>query len=106
MPVYPTPEDAVYGKLSSGLTDTTISNGVYKFMGCTVLSLNMSIGFNSTPSSLTVTLVEDSDDEFVEPDLPSLHAFSLPKGGVGAKIIYTTPISLTPNAFEPTNVPF
>lgn len=68
----------------------------------------MNLGFNGSASSLNITLVEDtqSGDAFVNPDTPSLWAFSLPKGGIGRPVIYTTPIDLNPDGFAPTNVPF
>src|SRR5688572_21773104 len=109
MPLVPTPEASVYAKLSPGTSDTTIVNGVYKFMGCSVLSVQMTMGFNGVASSLSVTLVEDivKGDNFIAPWVPELHSFSLPKGGVGIPSIYITGApSLHPNAFSPTNVPF
>lgn len=108
MPTFvPTPRAAIYNKNSSGSSDSVFSNNVYKFMGASILSVNMSIGYNGTPSSLSLTLVEDTDngDNFVEPATPSLWGFSLPKGGVGAEMLPTNP-QLQPNAFNPTNVKF
>jgi hypothetical protein len=112
MPTYiPTPEASTHSKTIAGSSDTTYLDGVYKFMGCSVIGVNMSLGYNGTPSSLSVTLVEDiaNSDNFVEPDMPSLWAFSLPKGGLGQPIFYGTgsgTFSFHPNAFNPTNVPF
>ena len=76
-------------------------------MGCSVLSVNVSVGYNSSPSSLSVTLVEDTanGDSFVVPDIPSIWSFSLPAGGVGAPIFYDS-IDLNPTDFNNSNVPF
>ena len=103
-----TPETYTFSKSSPGTSDVTVSNGVYKFMGCSVLSVSMNLGFNGSASSLSVTLVEDTQagDAFVNPDTPSLWAFSLPKGGIGMPVIYTSPVDLNPDGFAPTNVPF
>jgi hypothetical protein len=108
MPNIPNPASATFSKFTTGSSDTTISDGVFKFMGCSVASINMSLGFNGTASSLSLTLVEDkmAGDTFTEPRVPSLHAFSLPKGGIGTPIIYTTGISLDPQDLAASNVPF
>lgn len=133
MATYPTPFAATYSKLSAGLSDATCSSGIYKFLGCTVLSVNASLGFNSTSSSLSVTLVEDSDphedlysqtlggvedldineleglpylsaDNFQTPVIPSIHSFSLPSGGVGTPIYYQS-YDLNQADFYGGNVP-
>lgn len=103
-----TPEQSSYAKSSSGTSDTTIVDGVYKFLGCSILSVSMNLGFNGSSSSLNVTLIEDTQrgDNFIEPIVPSLYAFSLPKGGVGIPILYPGGYDLNPDAFYPTNVPF
>lgn len=69
---------------------------VYKFMGCSVIGANLNIGYNGTPSSLSVTLVEDveSGDSFVQPLMPSLFAFSLPSGGINQPILYPSGVDL------------
>ncbi len=101
-----TPERSKLEKQQKGLSDTKIEAGVYKFMGCDVLSANMTLGFNSTASSLSLNLVEDGK-VWTEPAIPSLWAFSLPKGGPGEKIIYSgTGIDLDPDRYYPQNVPF
>lgn len=81
MAYIPTPYSTQYSKSSPGLSDVTVQNGVFKFMGCTIVSVDVTLGFNSTASSATVTLVEDTDqgDSFVIPTIPSIHAISLPK---------------------------
>ena len=104
-----TPARSILGKLSPGISDAYIDDdGVLKFMGCTVLSINMSLGFNGTASSVSVTLVEDTvnGDKFVEPRIPSLWAISLPKGGVGAPIFVNKNEDLQPDFFFPSNTPF
>lgn len=108
MAFIPTPTAAVYSKASAGTSDVTSSNNVYKFMGCSLLSVSATIGFNGTSSSLNVSLVEDtqSGDSFVVPTMPSVYGFSLPSGGVGQPIFVSNSFSFNPNAFEPTNVPF
>lgn len=134
MATYPTPFAAVYSKLSPGISDTSCASGVYKFMGCTVVGVNASLGFNGTASSLNVTLVEDNDprddlysqslsgimdldigeetnlpflssDSFIPPIVPSLYAFSLPSGGVGQPHLYDT-YNLNQSDFYGNNVPF
>lgn len=84
MAFIPTPEACTYAKGSSGISDTTIVNGVYKFLGASIISANMTLGFNGNASSLSITLVEDTanGDSFINPEMPSLWAFSLPKGGL------------------------
>lgn len=105
----PTPYPSAFSKFSFGLSDTTITNNTMHFMGCSVTSATMNIGYNGTASSLQLTLVEDTvnGDSFVEPNVPSLWAFSLPKGGVGAKILYNDgEIDLNPKDMGQSNVPF
>jgi hypothetical protein len=101
------PMPATASKISPGISDVSCVNGVYKFMGCSVISVNMTLGFNGTPSSLTVNLVEDTDndDSFIEPTIPSLWGFSLPKGGIGKSIFVESP-TLQPDSFSSRNVPF
>lgn len=108
MAFIPTPRANVYAKASTGTSDVSIENNVYKFMGCSVLSVNTTIGFNGSASSLNITLVEDreSGDSFTTPTMPSVWAFSLPKGGVGQPIFVENSFNFNPNAFDPTNVPF
>lgn len=103
-----TPEQSSYSKSSTGTSDATIASGVLKFLGASVISVNMTMGFNGSPASLSVNLVEDTQnsDTFIHPDTPSLYAFSLPKGGVGQPIIHVGGYDLNPNAFQPTNTPF
>jgi hypothetical protein len=50
--------------------------------GASIISANMTLGFNGNASSLSITLVEDiaNGDSFINPEMPSLWAFSLPKG--------------------------
>lgn len=102
------PYQATEAKMSSGKSDVYISNGVYKFMGCSISSVNMSLGFNGTSNSLSIVLVEDTKngDLFIEPDIPSLWAFSLPKGGIGANIFYPDGSILDQAGFYGPNVPF
>lgn len=104
----PTPTAATFSKTTAGISDCSISGGVYKFLGSSILAVQMSLGFNGTPSSLTVTLVDDvvNGDFFLEPTIPSLMAFSLPLGGVGAPIFYADGTPLSPNSFANSNVPF
>lgn len=108
MSVIPNPQAATYSKTSAGLSDVTCVDNVYKFMGCSVVSTNVSVGFNSTPSSMNVTLVQDLDngDSFATPVIPSVMAFSLPSGGIGAPIFVPNGTSLSPNGFVPTNIYF
>lgn len=108
MAVYPTPEPSTFSKVTAGLSDTTIVNNVYKFMGCSVVSCNMTLGFNGTPGSLNVNLIEDLEnhDAFIPPAMPSAHAFSLPKGGTGKPIFVANSFDFNPDDFNPTNVPF
>lgn len=103
-----TPEPAQIGKSNAGITDVTMADGMYKFMGCRILSLNMSLGFNGTASSVSLTLVEDKEkgDRFIEPLMGTLWAVSLPKGGIGVPVVYDTPLDLTPESFYPANTPF
>jgi hypothetical protein len=104
----PNPASAIWSKNSLGLTDTSIINGVYKFMGCSIQSVSITLGFNGTASSASLTLVEDTQngDSFVNPSIPSVWAFSFPKGGVGQPIIYvTSPPDLNPTDFNQSNVP-
>ncbi len=105
---FPTPAPSLLDKLASGYSDMTISEGVYKFLGCSVISINISVGFNGTATSATVNLVEDTQkgDSFIVPVIPSLLAVSLPKGGIGQPTIYTEGYDLNPNGFFPTNTPF
>lgn len=104
----PTPRASSFSKRSVGLSDSKFTNGVYKFMNASLLSANMSVGFNNTASSLSVSVVEDlkNNDLFVKPDTPSLWAFSLPKGGVGRSIFPNKSSDLQPNGYNPTNTPF
>ena len=108
MTYIPNPRAASYSKSATGISNTSISNGVYKFLGCSLLSAQMSVGFNSVASSLSVTLVEDIEaaDAFVSPAMPSLWGFSLPAGGVGDQVFVTGGFNFDPNALNPTNVPF
>lgn len=103
-----TPKKSVYSKVSPGLSDVTHDGQEYKFLGCSIVNVSQTQGFNGTPSSLSVTLVEDTANGqvFERPDVPSLKAFSLPKGGVGAKIFYPGGTDLNPDQFYPENVPF
>lgn len=103
-----TPEQSSYSKASYGTSDATISSGVLKFLGASVISTSMTMGFNGTAASLNINLVVDTQngDAFTYPDTPSLYAFSLPKGGVGQPIIHSGGYDLNPNAFQPTNTPF
>jgi hypothetical protein len=104
----PTPYAAVINKNTGGISNTYIVDGCWKFMGCTLLSVNMSLGFNSTASSCSVTLVEDKQagDQFIEPLMPSLWSLSLPRGGVGAPIFYQNGYALDQVGFNGDNVPF
>jgi hypothetical protein len=104
----PTPYAASTAKTHQGYSDSYVKNGVYHFMGCSVISVNMSLGFNGIASSVSITLVEDSQngDLFLEPAIPSLWAISLPRGGVGAPIFYEDSANLNPDGFNPLNVPF
>jgi hypothetical protein len=109
MSTYPTPTSAVRSKTSAGFSDVSIgTNGVYRFMGCSIISVSMTLGFNGTANSLSITMVEDIDsgDIFLEPIIPSIWAFSLPKGGVGVPVFYPSGTSMDPNAFNPSNTPF
>lgn len=103
------PERATTSKTFYGTSDTSCVDNVYKFMGCSVVSLDMSLGLNGAGSNLTITLVEDTEngDSFNAPSIPSLHAFSLPKGGVGQPIFVGNSFSFNPNGYtSPTNTPF
>ncbi len=102
------PYAATIPKNTSGLSDTISHSSVYKFMGASVVSTNLQIGFNSTASSLSLTLVEDTvnGDIFLEPSVPSVHAFSLPKGGVGAPIFVNNDHNFHQEDFAGANVPF
>lgn len=104
----PNPYIATLSKNSNGLSDSYIQNGVYKFLGCSILNVNMSLGFNGQPSSANITLVEDTDngDSFTEIDIPSLVSISLPQGGVGKSIFYPDGYPLHQIGFSGNNVPF
>jgi hypothetical protein len=104
----PSPYQSVLSKTTYGVSDTYIKNGVYHFMGCSVLSVNMSMSFNGTSSSVSITLVEDTKngDLFITPEIPSLWAFSLPRGGVGEPIFYPDNTLLNQGGFDGLNVPF
>jgi hypothetical protein len=109
MALIPTPEAATFNKSTPGTTDTYYEDGVLKFLGCSVVSFSMTLGLNGTPSSLSVTLVEDlrNGDEFEEPAIPALMSFSCPKGGIAAQILYPDDdADLTPSNFDHTDVPF
>jgi len=108
MAFIPTPTSNVHAKTSIGTSDVSIVHGVYKFLGCSILSVNVNIGFNGNAGSVSLTLVEDTEsgDSFATPTIPSIHAISLPVGGVGAPIFYASGTSLDPNGFTPSNVPF
>src|SRR4051812_28341371 len=103
-----TPERSRVDKDTTGRSDAYGNGSVLKFMGASVLSSNMTLGFNGTASSLSLTLVEDTvnGDAFLFPEIPSLWAFSLPRGGVGAPTLYNPGVSLQPASFEGSNVPF
>jgi hypothetical protein len=103
-----TPEKSILAKYAPGISDATVKDNVYKFMGCSVLSINMALGFNGTASSVTVNLVEDkqSGDVFTPPTIPSLWAISLPKGGVGKPSLILDGTDLNPDSFFATNTPF
>jgi hypothetical protein len=106
----PNPEKCIFSKFSSGVSDCSYNKDTraYKFMGCTVLSVNMSIGFNGVASSASLTLVEDVDngDEFLEPLIPSVWAISFPKGGVGKPIFFENGKDLNPTVMKDPEVPF
>lgn len=104
----PTPYSAEINRQLGGISDTTYVGDVYRFMGCSLLNANMSVGFNSTASSLSVTIVEDKQngDFFTEPTIPSIWAFSLPKGGVGEPVLPNTVLDLNPTHYTAANVPF
>ncbi|TXT66121.1 MAG: hypothetical protein BAJALOKI3v1_50121 [Promethearchaeota archaeon] len=94
-------------KQTAGQSDITAENRVYKFMGCSLLSMNSTIGWNSVATSLSVTLVEDTEsgDSFDEPTPPALYAISLPSGGIDAPLFYDN-INLNPDSYDPSNTPF
>ena len=104
----PNPKEATLSDVFVGVSDVSISNGVYKFLGCSITSVDLDLGYNSQASSATVRLVEDVEngDSFQEPTIPSVHAISLPKGGVGETIFKDDTFDFDPNGLEPTNVPF
>ena len=104
----PTPEKSWFDKRSFGRTDVTISNNVYKLLGATLIGVDGSLGYNGQASSLTVRLVEDTEDgdNFIQPTIPSWLAVSLPKGGTNSKLFHEDGYSLKPNQYYPTNVPF
>lgn len=108
MALYPTPRSSSHPKYHAGLSDLTYdeSIGTYKFMGATLLNINCSVGFNSVASSVSLNLVEDTDngDAFIQPNTPSAWMITLPKGGVGASLFPSTAIDLNPDAFYPNNV--
>lgn len=110
MALVPTPQTALFTKTLPGVTETSYSGSVLKFMGCSVVSCTCSVGFNGSPSSLQVTLVEDvaNGDAFTDPSVPSFAAFSLPKGGVGTVPIMSAPSGsiLDPGDFNNSNAPF
>jgi hypothetical protein len=103
-----TPAKSILSKHTHGFSDSYVKDGVYKFMGCSVLSINMSLGFNGTASSVSVTLIEDTinGDVFIPPIIPSMWAISLPKGGIGQPALVVDGTILHPDGFYPTNVPF
>lgn len=108
MSVIITPAPAIYSKTSTGTNDLYILNGSFKFMGASVISMNCTLGYNGTPSSLSLTLVEDiaNGDTFVQPTIPSIWAFGLPKGGVGAPIFFADGTTIAPNDYSFTGCPF
>lgn len=108
MAFIPTPFPALYSKASAGISDVSSSGNVYKFLGCSVLSINSVVGFNGTSSSLNIDLVEDTEmgNSFQTPNMPQALAFSLPSGGIGSSIFVSDSFSFNPNGFTPSNVPF
>ncbi len=101
------PYSAFVPKTTPGKSDVSIVNNVYKFMGASIISVNMNLGFNGTASSISITLIEDKDngDSFQEPTIPSLWGFSLPKGGPGQPIFHTS-YNFDQESFYGANVPF
>lgn len=89
MPNIPTPRAATASKTHSGDHDVSLSNGVLKFMGCSIINVTATNGYNTQPSSVSVTLVEDIEngDSFVSPDIPSIWAICLPEGGIGKPVV-------------------
>lgn len=112
MPTFvPNPKPASMAKNLVGISDTSYDGtdqGVYKFMGCSIVNASASCGFNSVATSLDVTLVEDivNDDAFVDPVVPSIYAFSFPRGGVGAELFPSDELNLNPADSSASNVPF
>jgi len=103
-----TPARAQLGKTIVGVSDTYVQDGVFKFLGCSIVGVSMSLGYNGVATSVQVTLVEDTDngDAFVEPEVPKLYAVSLPRGGVGSSILYPNGLNLNPVDQSASNVPF
>lgn len=109
MTTIPTPRASSISKTIAGLTDASYSDGVLKVLGCSVKSCSSILGLNSSASSLSLTLVEDTvnGDSFATPAIPSVLAFSVPKGGVGQPVMYPDDDAvLAPNAFNNTSAPF
>lgn len=108
MSIVYTPEQSSISKNSPGLSDSVVVGNCLKFLNCTVLNLSMSLGFNSSGSSLSLSLVEDTEngDSFFEAVVGSLWAFSLPAGGESSKIILDESYNLNPVDLNFTNVPF
>lgn len=104
----PNPFQSTIPKVAAGLSNVSIRDGVYKLCGCSLSSINMTVGYNGIASSASVTLVEDiqNGDSFTKPEIPSLLAVSLPRGGVGSPILYENGKNLNQDSFKGENVPF
>src|SRR5438105_1012337 len=97
MIIYPTPSSGYHTKTSAGLSDCSIgSNGVMKFMGCSILGFSQTLGWNGSASSMSIHLAEDlaAADTFVNPTIPSIYGFSTPSGGEGRPIFFPTGTNL------------
>jgi hypothetical protein len=111
---HPNPDEAYLSKTHVGITDTVYSGGsdtTYNLKLANtdgsklpLVSFSSNVGYNSTASSCSVTVVEDPlrDKEFVEPTIPSLIAISFPM--LTNNFFGESEKDLTPNGFLPSNV--
>lgn len=97
----------VFSKTSPGTSDVTQANRTLGFMGSSLVGINSVLGFNGSASSVSVQLVEDTvnGDVFTQPDVPSIHAISLPSGGISANPL-SSGANLNPDAFNPNKFYF
>lgn len=102
MSIIYSPERSSISKQHKGISDSYGRDHVFKLLGCSVLSINCTAGFNGSSSSCSVTLVEDTEkgDLFIPPITPSLLAISMPRGGINSPTIYQDGMILNPDRVD------